>query len=135
MLRALTLHPGFFRAGVCRYGVSDLFGFTDTTHKFESRYNDQLLGPLPESADRWRERSPINTADAIYDAVILFHGTEDEVVPREQSDAMVESLRRRGIPHEYHVYEGEAHGFRKPETKQAYLQTVDDFLRRHVLFA
>lgn len=135
VLRALTLHPGFFRAGVCRYGVSDLFGFTDTTHKFESRYNDQLLGPLPESADRWRERSPINTADAICDAVILFHGTEDEVVPREQSDAMVESLRRRGIPYEYHVYEGEAHGFRKPETKQAYLQTVDDFLRRHVLFA
>ena len=67
--------------------------------------------------------------------MILFQGTEDDVVPRDQSDAIVESLRERGIPHEYHVYEGEGHGFRRPETKRHYLQAVDAFLRRHVLFA
>ena len=135
VLRALTLHPGVFRAGVCRYGISNLFGLSDTTHKFESRYNDHLLGPLPEAADRYRERSPIYAADALKDPVILFQGTEDEVVPRDQSDAIVASLRQRNIPHEYHVYEGEGHGFRRPETRQHYLRAVDAFLRRHVLFA
>lgn len=135
VLRALTLHPGVFRAGVCRYGISNLFGLCDTTHKFESRYNDHLLGPLPEAADRYRERSPIYAAEALRDPVILFQGTEDEVVPREQSDAIVASLKRRNIAHEYHVYEGEGHGFRRPETRQHYLRAVDAFLRRHVLFA
>jgi dipeptidyl aminopeptidase/acylaminoacyl peptidase len=135
VLRALTLHPGFFRAGVCRYGISNLFGLSDTTHKFESRYNDLLLGTLPEAADRFRDRSPIYAAERLRDPVILFQGTDDEVVPKDQSDAIVESLRQRGIPHEYHVYEGEAHGFRRTETKQAYLQAMDAFLRRHVLFA
>lgn len=135
VLRALTLHPGFFRAGVCRYGISNLFALADTTHKFESRYNDLLLGPLPEAADRYRERSPLYAADALRDPVILFQGTEDEIVRRDQSDAIVESLRRRGIPHEYHLYEGEGHGFRQPETKQACLRSTDAFLRRHVLFA
>jgi len=135
VLRALTLQPGFFRAGVCRYGISNLFDLADTTHKFESRYNDKLLGPLPEAASRYRERSPIFAADALQDPVILFQGTDDEVVPRDQSDAIVESLRQRGIPHEYHVYEGEGHGFHRTETKQDYLRAVDAFLRRHVLFA
>ncbi len=135
VLRALTLQPGFFRAGVCRYGISNLFGLSDTTHKFESRYNDLLLGPLPGAAARYRERSPIFAADAMRDPVILFQGTDDEVVPRAQSDAIVESLRQRGIAHEYHVYEGEGHGFRRPKTKQDYLRRVDAFLRRHVLFA
>ncbi len=135
VLRALTLHPGFFRAGVCRYGISNLFGLSDTTHKFESHYNDLLLGPLPEAAHRFRDRSPIYAAERLCDPVILFQGTDDEVVPKDQSDAIVESLRQRGIPHEYHVYEGEGHGFRRPETKQAYLKAMDAFLRRHVLFA
>lgn len=135
VLRALTAFPGVFRAGVCRYGISNLFGLADTTHKFESRYNDQLLGPLPDAADVWRERSPINHVDAMTDPVIIFQGDEDEVVPQEQSDSIVASLQRRGVPHEYHLFEGEGHGFRRPETKQAYLRATDAFLRRHVLFA
>ena len=129
------MHAGFFRAGVCRYGISNLFALADSTHKFESRYNDLLLCPLPGAADRYRERSPLFAADALRDPVILFQGTEDDVVLRDQSDAIVESLRRRGIPHEYHVYEGEGHGFRQPETKQNCLRATEAFLRRHVLFA
>lgn len=135
VLRALTAQPGVFRAGVCKYGISDLFGLADTTHKFESRYNDRLLGPLPEAADLWRERSPIRAVEAMQDAVILFQGDEDDVVTRDQSDTIVASLARRGVPHEYHVYEGEGHGFRRPETKQACLRATEAFLRKHVLFA
>lgn len=132
VLRALTQHAGFFRAGICRYGISNLFALAKETHKFESRYNDSLLGPLPEAAACYRERSPLFAADAIRDPVALFQGTEDEVVPRAQSDAIVESLRQRDIPHEYHVYEGEGHGFRRPETKEAYTRAVEAFLSEHV---
>jgi len=39
------------------------------------------------------------------------------------------------VPHEYHVYEGEGHGWRKPETIVAFWKAVDDFLRRYVIFA
>ncbi len=133
VLRALTLHPGLFAAGACRYGISDLLALADETHKFESRYTDSLLGPLPEAAGLYRERSPLFAADAIQDPVILFQGDEDRVVPRSQSDAIVDSLRRRGVPHEYHVYEGEGHGFRRPESRRHCLRATEAFLRRHVL--
>jgi dipeptidyl aminopeptidase/acylaminoacyl peptidase len=135
VLLALALHPHVFKAGICLYGVTDLFSLAADTHKMEERYLDTLVGPLPDRADLYRERSPRFHADTIKDPVAIFHGSKDEVVPLSQSDAIVASLKRRGIPHEYHVYEGEGHGWRKKETVEAYYAAVEKFLARHVLFA
>jgi dipeptidyl aminopeptidase/acylaminoacyl peptidase len=65
----------------------------------------------------------------------VFQGSIDTVVPREQSDMIVEGLRRQGTPHIYHVYEGEGHGWRKRETIEHFYKAVDDFLRRYLIFA
>ena len=135
VLRALTLHPGVFRAGLCSYGISNLFALATDTHKFEARYLDSMVGPLPEAAELYRERSPLFAADRLNDPVAIFQGDEDEVVPRAQSDAIVESLRRRGVPHLYMVFDGEGHGWRRPETIDAYIRAVEDFLKQHVLLA
>ena len=133
VLRSLQVHPGFYRAGVCYYGISNLFTLASDTHKFEARYLDSLVGPLPEASARYRERSPIFHADALADPIALFQGVEDRVVPRDQSDSLAASLRTRGVPHEYHVYEGEGHGWRKRETVEAFYTSVDRFLRRYLL--
>lgn len=135
VLRALTVRPGFFRAGVCLYGVSNLFTLATDTHKFEAHYLDSMLGPLPDAADLYRERSPIYAADKLRDPIIIFQGSEDKVVPPAQAEEIVASLRRRNIPHAYHLYEGEGHGWRKPETIQAFYQACEAFLHQHVLFA
>jgi dipeptidyl aminopeptidase/acylaminoacyl peptidase len=135
VLKALEDYPGFFKAGVCLYGVTNQFTLAEETHKFESRYLDTLLGPLPQASELYRERSPLFFVDKIRDAVILFQGQDDQVVPRAQSDALVASLQKRGVPHEYHVYPGEGHGFRKTETIEHFYRTVERFLRHHVIFA
>ncbi|WP_324716149.1 S9 family peptidase [Carboxydochorda subterranea] len=135
VLRALAEHPGFFRAGVSASGVTDLFLLASQTHKFEAHYTDSLVGPLPEAAAAYRERSPLFAADRIRDPLAIFQGDEDRVVPRSQADALVEALRRRGVPHEYHVYPGEGHGWRKRETVEAYYAALEAFLRRYVVFA
>lgn len=105
------------------------------THKFEARYTDSLLGPLPQAAELYRERSPIFHADNIVDPIIVFQGEDDNVVPRNQSDTIVESLRARHVPHEYHVYPGEGHGWRKPETIEHYYNAVVKFLLQNVIYA
>jgi dipeptidyl aminopeptidase/acylaminoacyl peptidase len=135
VLQSLVDKPGFYRAGVCLYGVSNQFGLATDTHKLEERYLDSLLGPLPEAAALYRERSPVFHADRIIDPIIIFQGEDDKVVPRNQSDTIVESLRARGVPHEYHVYAGEGHGWRKPETIDHYHQTMQRFLAQYVLYA
>jgi dipeptidyl aminopeptidase/acylaminoacyl peptidase len=134
VLQALEDYPGFFKAGVCLYGVANQFNLVAETHKFEARYSDTLLGPLPEAAELYRARSPIFHAEKIQDPIILFQGEEDQVVPRAQSDAIVAALRQRGIPHEYHLYPGEGHGFRKTETIEHLYNAIDKFLKQHVIF-
>ena len=135
VLQALVSRAGFFKAGISMYGISDLFALAATTHKFEAHYLDQLIGPLPQAAGLYRERSPLFAADAIRDPVAVFQGEIDPVVPKAQADAIVASLARRGVPHVYHVYAGEGHGWRKTETIAHFYGAVDAFLRQHVLFA
>lgn len=132
--QALVHHPGVFKAALCLYGVSNLFTLAADTHKFEARYLDSIVGPLPEARALYRERSPIFFADRIRDPVAIFQGADDRVVPRDQSDQIAAILQRRGVPHEYHVYEGEGHGWRKRETIVAFWETVERFLKQYVLF-
>ncbi|PWH14469.1 MAG: hypothetical protein DDG59_12800 [Anaerolineae bacterium] len=135
VLKALEDYAGFFKAGICLYGVSNQFTLVQETHKFEAHYSDSLLGVLPEAAAVYRQRSPIYFVDRIRDPIAIFQGEEDTVVPRAQSDAVVESLRRRGVPHVYHLYPGEGHGFRKSETIEHFYRAVEAFLKEYVLFA
>jgi dipeptidyl aminopeptidase/acylaminoacyl peptidase len=67
--------------------------------------------------------------------VAIFQGEEDRVVPPSQAEAIVEALRRRGVPHFYRLYPGEGHGWRRAETIARFYREVLEFLRQHVLFA
>jgi dipeptidyl aminopeptidase/acylaminoacyl peptidase len=100
VLNALTFR-NLFRAGASHYGVSDLKGLIEDTHKFESRYLNRLVGPYPERADLYRERSSINFAEELSCPVIFFQGLEDKVVPPNQAESMVEVLRRKRLPVAY----------------------------------
>jgi dipeptidyl aminopeptidase/acylaminoacyl peptidase len=104
-----------FAAGASHFGVSDLEELAKETHKFESRYLDRLIGPYPERADLYRERSPIHHAQKLSCPVIFFQGLEDEVVPKEQAETMFAALCKKGLPVAYLPFEGEQHGFRRAE--------------------
>ncbi len=135
VLQSLATHPGVFRAGVSLYGISNLFELSAGTHKFEAYYNDTLIGPLPESAERFRERSPLFSAERISDPVAIYHGAKDKVVPIDQAEAIVGSLKSRGVPHEFHVYDEEGHGWRREETVIHFHESVLEFLTRQVVYA
>ena len=113
-LNALTFRD-LFKAGASHFGISDLTVFVGDTHKFESRYLDRLVGPYPERADLYFERSAINFTDQLSCPIIFFQGLEDKVVPPNQAELMVEALRRKKLPVAYLPFEGEQHGFRKAE--------------------
>ena len=104
-----------FRAGASHYGVSDLAALARDTHKFESRYLDQLVGPYPERQDRYLERSPIHHTDGLSCPLILFQGLEDKIVPPSQAELMFEAVKAKGLPCAYVPFAGEQHGFRRAE--------------------
>jgi dipeptidyl aminopeptidase/acylaminoacyl peptidase len=117
-----------FAAGASYFGLADLeqFGQGDT-HKFELRYEHTLVGPYPERADLYRERSPIHFVDRISTPMLVLQGADDKIVPPSHAEVIVEALRENGIPHAYLLFEGEGHGFRKAENIVASLEAELSF--------
>ena len=114
-LCALTFRDAF-ATGTSYFGVSDLEPFAETTHKFESKYLDVLVGPWPETAELWAQRSPVRHAELLSSPLLILQGDEDEVVPPAQAEVIVRALQDRGLPYAYLLFEGEQHGFRKIES-------------------
>ncbi|MXX60107.1 MAG: S9 family peptidase [Holophagales bacterium] len=124
-----------FAAGASHYGVADLAALARDTHKFESRYLDRLVGPYPERADLYNERSPLEARDRFSCPVIFFQGDEDRIVPPNQAEAMVEALRAKGLRVDYHLFKGEQHGFRRAENIVRALEAELHFYREVLLGA
>jgi dipeptidyl aminopeptidase/acylaminoacyl peptidase len=125
--------PPVVRAVVSLYGVTDLFDLAATTHRFESRYVDRLIGTLPEHADRYRDRSPVAHARDIGVPVLVLQGAVDAVVPPDQAKLMVDAMRAAGAPVEHHVYDGEGHGWSRADTIVDSYERIDAFLTQWVL--
>lgn len=124
-LQALTTTDAF-AAGSSHYGVGDLVALEEETHRFESRYLGRLVG------DALAARSPVNHLEGLNAPVILFQGLDDKVVPPDQARQMAAALEAKGIDHELHLFEGEGHGFRRAQTREAVLEAEAAFFARAV---
>ncbi|HKY33457.1 MAG TPA: prolyl oligopeptidase family serine peptidase [Candidatus Polarisedimenticolia bacterium] len=71
-------------------------------------------------------------ADRIAAPLIVVQGANDPRVPRSEAEQIVASLRRRGRPVEYLLFEDEGHGVVKlPNRIKAY-GAIAEFLDRHL---
>jgi len=133
VLNALVQHPGVFKAGIALYPVTNLLTIDNETHKFESHYTEWLVGKLPDYLQRYQDYSPLFHFDKVQDALLIFHGEEDRVVPLEQSQLMVNRLIERGIDIQLILYPGEGHGFRLPSSISDYFSRIEEFLAKRLL--
>ncbi len=109
-LAALAFHDRF-KAGTNLFGVSDIAGLAATSHKFERKYDVSLVGEPNEAL--YRARSPIFHLDGFKEPLLTLQGSDDKVVPPEQSRKIVAALDARGVAHAYIEFPGEQHGFRQ----------------------
>jgi dipeptidyl aminopeptidase/acylaminoacyl peptidase len=128
-LCALTFRD-FFAAGTAYFGLSDLEAFHGSTHKFESHHDHHLIGSWETERQRYRDRSAVQFADQITAPLLLLQGSEDRIVPPEQSILIRDALIARGVPVEYVEFEGEGHGFRRAENIQRSLEAEEAFYAR-----
>ncbi|MEU9119085.1 prolyl oligopeptidase family serine peptidase [Streptomyces sp. NPDC048506] len=120
---ALIADPGLYRAAGIYYPVLDPVSWRSRgTHDFESRYLDGLVGPWPEAADRYDERSAVHRADLIRTPFVLLQGLDDTVCPPAQAEQLLERLKDSQVPFSYLTFDGEGHGFRRAETITACLR-------------
>ena len=120
----------FYNAGASHFGIGDLVRFIKETHKFESHYIDTLVGPYPERADLYQDRSAVNFADHLKVPVILFQGLEDKIVPPSQAEEFVAVCKKKKLTFAYVAFEGEQHGFRQEKNIRRAIEGEMYFLSR-----
>jgi dipeptidyl aminopeptidase/acylaminoacyl peptidase len=130
-----AVHDPVFSAAVSYYGVSDLRGFTEHTHDFESRYLDGLIGPLPGFDTVYAERAPVGHVNPNTCPVLLLQGLDDPVVPPHQSESIAADLAAHGIRHAYIAFAGESHGFRRADSMVTSLEAELSFYGQIMGFA
>jgi dipeptidyl aminopeptidase/acylaminoacyl peptidase len=113
---SLIAEPDLYRAAAIYFPVLDADSWRRTTHDFESRYAETLIGPWPDSRELYEQRSPVHGADRIRAPFVLFQGTEDAICPPGQAEQFLKQLEGSGIAYTHHLFDGEGHGFRGAAT-------------------
>jgi dipeptidyl aminopeptidase/acylaminoacyl peptidase len=64
--------------------------------------------------------------------LFVAQGANDPRVTQQESDQIVEALRRRGVEVEYMVKDNEGHGFQNEENRFDFYRAMEEFLRQHL---
>ena len=135
VLNTLTKFPDAYTSGISIAGVTDLLHLVRTSHYFESRYSDMLVGSLPEDYSKYYEHSPLHYADQIKSPLLVIQGENDKVVPREQADSLVAEIRKHNVPIEYYLYPKEGHGLQKRKNIIDMYKKITAFLEKYSVYS
>jgi dipeptidyl aminopeptidase/acylaminoacyl peptidase len=90
------------------------------------------MGDLEKNKDVFHDRSPIFFVDQIKAPLLLLAGGNDPRCPKEESQQVVDAVKKRGGTVELKIYENEGHGFARVENQIDAYKRVSDFLKAHV---
>jgi acetyl esterase/lipase len=93
---------------------------------------DELLGRPASSAPQLaQEASPIYRVDSCSAPFLILQGSEDIVVPRDQSDRLHARLKSAGVDTEYLLVQGAGHGF-VGDDEERVVRAAKAFLVKHL---
>lgn len=120
---------------VDQFGPSDLLAMADYPSRIDHDAPDSpesllIGGPVPDNKEKARAASPITYVSADDPPFLILHGTQDPLVPINQSERLAEALRGAGVPCIFvKVVRGEHGHFRRPGVGQRIRQFLDKHLR------
>ncbi len=136
-LAAATFTPTEFAANVDWFGVSDLKTLVESFPPYWASGIEFIYAKFgnpndPNDARYLHDRSPIWFADRIERPLLVVAGEKDVRVRQDQSDRIVEAVRRKGVPVHYLLLKNEGHGFSRNESRLATFAFTDRFLDRYL---
>ncbi len=134
-LEGLVKEPDLYAAGVDYVGVSNLFTFMKTIPPYWKPMLDMMYemvgNPVADSA-QFVATSPAMNAEKIKTPLFVAQGKNDPRVNKDESDQMVDALKKRGIVVEYMVKDNEGHGFHNEENRFDFYRAMEKFLGEHL---
>ena len=135
-LAGATFNPDLYACAVSVAGVSDLplmlahEGNSGPEESVSLDYWKEHIGPPTDAMVI--AKSPARAARDVRAPILLIHGTDDTVVPINQSRVMALELKNAGKTFEFIELPGEDHWLSQSETRIRMLTEIERFLAKHL---
>jgi dipeptidyl aminopeptidase/acylaminoacyl peptidase len=135
VLEGLVKTPDLYAAGVDYVGVSNLFTFMNTIPPYwkpQLQMMHEMVGDPVKDKAWFQEHSPALNADKIKTPLFVAQGEKDPRVNINESNQIVDALKKRGVTVEYMVKPNEGHGFQNEENRFDFYAAMEKFLDGHL---
>lgn len=135
VLAGLTKTPDLYAAGVDYVGVSNLFTFMKTVPPYWKPFLDmmyEMVGNPAKDQALFEQNSPALNAEKIKTPLFVAQGAKDPRVNINESNQIVDALKKRGIDVEYMVKQDEGHGFHNEENRFSFYEAMEQFLEKYL---
>ncbi|MFW6010788.1 MAG: alpha/beta hydrolase family protein, partial [Gemmatimonadota bacterium] len=136
-LAGLAFTPEVYAAGASYVGPSSILTLLEAIPPYWGPIAEIFavrVGDLddPEDRERLRRQSPLFSADAIDDPLLVIQGANDPRVDKRESDQIVVAARENGVDVRYLVAPEEGHGFVREDNRLAVAAALEAFFARHL---
>jgi dipeptidyl aminopeptidase/acylaminoacyl peptidase len=134
-LAAVTFTPDLFAAAVDYVGVSNMFTFMKTIPPYwlpELEKMQAMVGDPERDKERLTATSPAMHVDRIKTPLFIAQGARDPRVNKDESDQVVQALKKRGVEVQYMVKDNEGHGFHNEENQFDFYAAMEAFFAKHL---
>ncbi len=134
-LAGVAFTPDLYAAAVDYVGVANMFTFMKTIPPYWKPFLDmfhEMVGDPEKDKAMMEAVSPVMHADKIKTPLFVAQGAHDPRVNKDESDQMVEALKKRGVDVEYMVKDNEGHGFHNEENRFDFYGQMEKFLAKYL---
>jgi len=134
-LAGITLTPHLYSCAVDYVGVANMFTFMNTIPPYWEPYRKmfyEMVGDPVKDSAMLAEVSPVFMVNRIRCPLLVAQGANDPRVNIDESNQVVDSLRKRGVTVEYLVKDNEGHGFYNQENQFDFYRAMEKFLGEHL---
>ncbi len=134
-LAGLAFSPELYACGVDYVGVSNLFTFQNSIPPYWEPFKEmiyEMVGHPQKDSLLLRDASPVFHVDNIKAPLLIAQGLNDPRVNKDESDQMVEALKKNGIDVPYMVKDNEGHGFRNEENRFDFYGAMEQFFFKYL---
>ena len=134
-LAGVAFTPDLYCCAFDYCGVANMFTFMKTIPPYWEPYKAmfyELVGDPSKDSLLLADASPVMHADKIKTPLFIAQGANDPRVNKNESDQMVDALKKRGVPVEYMVKNDEGHGFANENNRIDLYKAMDRYFAKYL---
>lgn len=116
-LNLMFKHPDIYHTGIAIAAVSD-------QRYYDTIYQERYMGLPDDNPDGFRDGSPIHFAHQLQGNLLLIHGTGDDNVHYQCTEAVINELIKHNKPFDIMAYPNRAHGINEGKNTSRHLYSL-----------